>query len=216
MQRAATTYNKPQRATTTHNDHSKNRLLQLFSLSLNQLNFSCILCFIYNKIIISCFHRLLFLFFNAILFSFVKQKFLTYRNSCLPSHLTKIRASSKNNKKLRFLSKKLKICQTIYFQLSDYHHSLIKHMHMIRFWSEKSAQKFTVRNFYTVKFTSNMQQKYNASRFCLPIIYKTKNSIVFALQLYFNFQRYQTCITCVQKKHSLPWLRKLSLLQYLK
>ena len=36
--------------------------------------------------------------------------------------------------------------------------------------------------------SSNMQQKHNAPRFCLPIIYKIKNSILFTQELYFNFQ----------------------------
>ena len=40
--------------------------------------------------------------------------------------------------------------------------------------------------------SSNMQQKYNAWRFYLPIIYKIKNSVVFTPQLYFNFHRYHT------------------------
>ena len=34
---------------------------------------------------------------------------------------------------------------------------------------------------------SNMQQKCNASRFCLPIIYKIKNSTVLTLQLFSTF-----------------------------
>ena len=49
------------------------------------------------------------------------------------------------------------------------------------------------------KIATNMQQKYNASRFCLPNIYKIKNSIVFTQQLCFNFQRYHTWTTCLQK-----------------
>ena len=89
------------------------------------------LSFIYKKTIISCFYGLLFLILNALLFSFVKLKLNTYHNSCLPSDLTKLDLynitiiGSKNNTKLRLLSKK---CQTIYFQLSDFHHSLIRHM----------------------------------------------------------------------------------------
>ena len=66
------------------------------------------LCFIHNKIMISCFYELLFLIFNVLLFSLVIFKLYTYHNSCLPSDLTKIRTSSKNNTKLRLLSKKLK------------------------------------------------------------------------------------------------------------
>ena len=57
----------------------------------------------------SCFYGLLFLILNALLFSFVKLKPYTYHNSCLPSDLTKIKTSSKNNAKLRLLSKKLKL-----------------------------------------------------------------------------------------------------------
>ena len=49
------------------------------------------------------------------------------------------------------------------------------------------------------KIATNMQQKYNASRFCLPNIYKIKNSIVFTQQLCFNFQWYHTWTTCLQK-----------------
>ena len=50
------------------------------------------LCFISDRII-SCFSELLFLIFNALLFSFVKFKLYTYRNSCLPSNLTKLKTS---------------------------------------------------------------------------------------------------------------------------
>ena len=49
------------------------------------------LCFFYDKIIISCFYGLLFLIFNALLFSFVKFKLYTYHNCCLTSDLTKIK-----------------------------------------------------------------------------------------------------------------------------
>ena len=50
-----------------------------------------------------------FLIFNAYQFSFVILKHHTYHNSCLPSDLIKTKTSSKNNTKLRLLSKKLKI-----------------------------------------------------------------------------------------------------------
>ena len=72
-------------------------------------------CFIYNKIIISCFYGLLFLIFNVLIFTFVKLKLHTYRNSCLPSGLTKIKTSSRHNTKLRLLSKKLKIAKQFTF-----------------------------------------------------------------------------------------------------
>ena len=73
------------------------------------------LCVIYNKMIISRFYGLLFLIFNAFLFSFVKLKFYTHHNSCLPPDLAKIKASSKNTTKLRLLSKKSKIVKQFTF-----------------------------------------------------------------------------------------------------
>ena len=58
-----------------------------------------------------------------------------------------------------------------------------------RFWTDPSP------------LTSNMQQKYNASRFCLPFIYKIKNSIVttivFQLSMIPHLHHVST------KKHSL-------------
>ena len=55
-----------------------------------------------------------------------------------------------------------------------------------------------------------MQQKYNASRFCLPIIYKIKNSIYTKLYSNFqNFQWYHTCTTCLQTKTQLILLKKI-------
>ena len=137
-QRAATTQNKPQRARTTYDDpqrpttsHNKLQRFTTTTQKIAQYNFMYTLCFIYKKIIISCFYGLLFLILSALLFSFVNLKLHTYHNSCLPSDLTKLNLynittiGSKNNTKLRLLSKK---CQIIYFQLSDFHHSLIRHM----------------------------------------------------------------------------------------
>ena len=75
-----TTNNEPQQATTNHNHQQ--RAATSHSTSHNDLqqqtpkivsyNFMDTLCFIYNKIRISCFYGLLFLIFNALLFSFVK------------------------------------------------------------------------------------------------------------------------------------------------
>ena len=65
-----------QRATTTHSDpqQSHRKLTSVTILVKFELIefFLYTLCFIYNKIIISSFYGHLFLFFNALLFSFVK------------------------------------------------------------------------------------------------------------------------------------------------
>ena len=92
LQRATTSHknhhNKPQPPTTSHSDLQQPPR-KLSSISLWTL------CFIHDKIIIiSCFCGLLFLVFNALLFSFVKFKLNTYHNPCLPSDLTKIKTSS--------------------------------------------------------------------------------------------------------------------------
>ena len=52
--------------------------------------------------------------------------------------------------------------------------------------------------------SSNIQQKYNESRFCLPIIYKIKNSIVFTKQLYNCVPTFneKTPVPRVYKKHN--------------
>ena len=96
MQRAATSHNEPQPPKMSHNKSqppTTSHELQkpprkLFSMTLWTL------CFIYDKMIIGYFYGLLFLIFNALLFSFVKFRLCTYHNSCLPSDLTKIKTSS--------------------------------------------------------------------------------------------------------------------------
>ena len=118
-ERPTTILSDPQRPTTSQNDPQR---LTTTTPKIAQYNFMYTLCFIYNEIIIiiiiiiiSCFHGLLFLIFNTLLFSFVKLKLHTYRNSCRPSDLTKIKTSCKNNTKLRLLSKKLKIARQFTF-----------------------------------------------------------------------------------------------------
>ena len=96
MQRAATSHNEPQPPKMSHNKSqppTTSHELQkpprkLFSMTLWTL------CFIYDKMIIGYFYGLLFLIFNALLFSFVKFRLCTYHNSRLPSDLTKIKTSS--------------------------------------------------------------------------------------------------------------------------
>ena len=70
------------------------------------------------------------------------------------------------------------------------------------------------RHLYTFGLTpsflpSNMQQKYNASRFFLPIIYNIKNSIVTAIVFQLSMIPHLHHVST--KKHGLLCLRKLSL-----
>ena len=85
-QRTSKSHNEPQPPRTSHND------LQQPPPKLSSITLWT-LCFICDKII-SCFYGLLSLVFNALIFSFVKFKRYTYHNSCLASHLTKIKTSS--------------------------------------------------------------------------------------------------------------------------
>ena len=91
----------------------------------------------------------LFLVFNALLFSFVKLKLHTYRNSCIPSYLTKIKASSKNNTKLGLLSKKLKSVKqfTFSFQIFTTRWCIwlyiqVKNQHRISIYCKGSSIKY--------------------------------------------------------------------------
>ena len=88
LQRATTNHNHPQRATTSHNN------LQQPPQKLSSITLWTLYVLFIKKMIIRFFYGLLFLIFNALLFSFVKFKRYTYHNSYLPSDLTKIKTSS--------------------------------------------------------------------------------------------------------------------------
>ena len=83
-----TSHNEPQPPTTGHND------LQQPPQKLSSITLWTLYVLFIKKMIISFFYGLLFLIFNALLFSFVKFKRYTYHNSYLPSDLTKIKTSS--------------------------------------------------------------------------------------------------------------------------
>ena len=98
LQRAATSHNEPQPPTTSHNEPQPpttgHNDLQQPPQKLSSITLWTLYVLFIKKMIISFFYGLLFLIFNALLFSFVKFKRYTYHNSYLPSDLTKIKTSS--------------------------------------------------------------------------------------------------------------------------
>ena len=70
--------NEPQQIAIPTTSHNEPRRLTATTPKNTQYKFMNTLCFVYNKIITSCFNGFLFLIFNALLFSFFKLKLYTY------------------------------------------------------------------------------------------------------------------------------------------
>ena len=133
--------------------------------------------------------------FNGLLFSFAKLKLHTYHNSCIPSYLTKIKASYKNNTKLGLLSKTLKSVKRFTFSFRIFNtrwciwlYIQVKKQHRISIYCKGSSVKY-VRSKTPIFWSPNTFHLYTPVR-CYIFV-----TVSFFL-LSGTFESYQICCIC--------------------